>query len=106
MNEKIAKIFAAVCVVCAMLAMAACNSGGSDLPADEPDSAQSSEYVGEISESNSVGNAQTTVNNTTQKANAGTVKSTVDDRALYEAFFENQVVADFRFTPRRNCERI
>lgn len=32
MNEKIAKIFAAVCVVCAMIAMAACNSGGSDLP--------------------------------------------------------------------------
>ena len=49
MNEKIAKIFAAVCVVCAMIAMAACNSGGSDLPADDPDSAQSSEYVGEIS---------------------------------------------------------
>ena len=90
MNEKIAKIFAAVCVVCAMLAMAACNSGGSDLPADEPDSAQSSEYVGEISESNSVGNAQTTVNNTTQKANAGTVKSTVDDRALYEAFLKTK----------------
>lgn len=78
MNEKIAKIFAAVCVVCAMIAMAACNSGGSDLPVDEPDSAQSSEYVGEISESNSVSNAQTTVNDTTQKANAATVKNTVD----------------------------
>ena len=76
--------------VCAMIAMAACNSGGSDLPADEPDSAQSSEYVGEISESNSVSNAQTTVNDTTQKANAATVKNTVDDRALYEAFLKTK----------------
>lgn len=90
MNEKIAKIFVAVCVVCAMIAMAACNSGGSDLPVDEPDSAQSSEYVGEISESNSVSNAQTTVNDTTQKANAATVKNTVDDRALYEAFLKTK----------------
>lgn len=105
MNEKIAKIFAAVCVVCAMIAMAACNSGGSDLPADEPDSAQSSEYVGEISESNSVSNAQTTVNNTTQKANAATVKTQSTPRAV-RSLSENQVVADLRFTPRRNRERI
>ena len=73
MNEKIAKIFAAVCVVCTMIAMAACNSGGSELPADEPDSAQSSEYVGEISESNSVSITQSSVYDTTQMANAATV---------------------------------
>ena len=105
MNEKIAKIFAAVCVVCAMIAMAACNSGGSDLPADEPDSAQSSEYVGEISESNSVSNAQTTVNDTTQGKCGNRQKHSRRPRAV-RSLSENQVVADLRFTPRRNRERI